>query len=247
MTLVKICGVRDAETALAVAKAGADFIGLVCAESKRQVSNRDCAEIVGRIHGQRRGQDVARFEGPVAGEVRQSDWLAAWADAFEDALFRWRPLIVGVFADQPAEEVSAIAQAARLDLVHLSGNEGPSFTSHLDVPAWRAFHVGSESTVDEVYEFAGEGGAAGIMLDTAANGLRGGSGETFDWALAAEAWEHIPLVLAAGLTPENVGEAVQAVRPWAVDVSSGVETDGQKDVEKIAAFIRAAKGARVGG
>ena len=77
------------------------------------------------------------------------------------------------------------------------------------------------------------------LLDTHAEGALGGTGRPFDWAVAAEVARRFPIVLAGGLTPENVGEAVRRVRPWAVDVSSGVETDGVKDVAKICAFIAA--------
>ena len=84
------------------------------------------------------------------------------------------------------------------------------------------------------------------MLDTADAAARGGTGESFDWDVAAEVAHRTPFFLAGGLTPENVAEAVRQVRPWAVDVSTGVETGGKKDIEKIRAFIRAAKGVQVG-
>ena len=83
-------------------------------------------------------------------------------------------------------------------------------------------------------------------MDTASAEARGGTGEAFDWAVAREVARRTPFFLAGGLTPENVAAAVGQVEPWAVDVSSGVETDGIKDIEKIRAFIRAAKGVRVG-
>jgi phosphoribosylanthranilate isomerase len=88
--------------------------------------------------------------------------------------------------------------------------------------------------------------AAGLLLDTVAADARGGTGTSFDWDVAAELGKRVPFLLAGGLTAENVAGAVAQVEPWGVDVSTGVETDGQKDVEKIRAFVRAAKGARVG-
>ena len=81
--------------------------------------------------------------------------------------------------------------------------------------------------------------AAGLLLDTANPAVLGGTGSSFDWDVAAEVAPRLPFMLAGGLTPENVAEAVERVGPWAVDVSSGVETEGTKDVEKIRAFIRA--------
>ena len=88
---------------------------------------------------------------------------------------------------------------------------------------------------------AGEYLSAAVLLDTAKVGELGGTGETFDWEIAREAAAKLPFLLAGGLNPENVAAAVGRVRPWAVDVSSGVETGGVKDIEKIRAFIRAVK------
>jgi phosphoribosylanthranilate isomerase len=244
MTLVKICGVRDPEIALAAAGAGADFVGLMFAESKRQVTPQECFDVVGAIHGRRGREEPAAFEGPVAGEVRGNSWFAAWADAVEQALFLWRPLIVGVFADQSADEVNEIAEAAHLDLVQLSGGEDAEFARRIDRPVIRALHVGAEATADDVLERAVPGRSAAILLDSRVEGARGGTGVAFDWEVAAEAARSIPFLLAGGLTVENVAGAVEQVQPWAVDVSSGVESHGKKDAELIRAFIRAAKGAR---
>jgi len=97
-----------------------------------------------------------------------------------------------------------------------------------------------------VLEALTPGLARAVMLDTASATARGGTGESFNWSVAAEVGERLPVMLAGGLTPGNVAEAIEHARPWAVDVSSGVETDGQKDIEKIRAFIKAAKGVQVG-
>jgi phosphoribosylanthranilate isomerase len=245
MSLVKICGIRDPETAIETAKAGADFIGLIFAESRRQVTPQECHDVCEAIRGiERRAPGVARFDGPEPGEVKGASWFGAWAEAIDTNAWRWRPLIVGVFAGMSADEVNDIASAAGLDLVQLSGGEPADFIRKVERPVIRAVHVGETTTADDIYDESVElRTAAALLLDTASDRARGGTGERFDWSVAAEAAPRLPFLLAGGLTPENVGEAIAQVRPWGVDVSSGVETDGKKDIEKIRAFIRAAKGA----
>jgi phosphoribosylanthranilate isomerase len=244
MTRVKICGLRDAGTAVETAKAGADFIGLVFAESKRQVSPQQCHDIVEALHEHRRTPDLAQFDGPGRGEVPARSWFGAWNEALDDALPRFRPLVVGVFAGQSVIEVNEIAEAAKLDLVQLSGGEDADFVRQIRLPVLRAIHVEPAMSGDDVLEAAEPGTAVAILLDTASGGAKGGTGQAFDWQVAAEAARHLPFMLAGGLTPENAGEAVSQVHPWAVDVSSGVETNGVKDIEKIRAFIRAVKEVR---
>ena len=261
MTLVKICGLRDPETALEAAKAGADFIGLMFAESRRRVSPQECHDIIEALKEHRLAPRASRlapgtppssllpppsFDGPRRGEVSAGSWFPAWADAIELALMRYRPLIVGVFADQSASDVNQIAEAAGLDLVQLSGAEDDAFVARIERPVIRAVHVQPQTTAFDVNDAAPAGYSAAVLLDTGGKGARGGTGEAFDWDVAAEVAHRTPFFLAGGLTPGNVGEAVRRVRPWAVDVSSGVETGGKKDIDKIRAFIRAAKGAGVG-
>ena len=246
MTLVKICGLRDAETALEAAKAGADFIGIMFAESKRKVTPQQCYDIVEALKEKRTQGRDASFDGPQRGDVSAKSWFGAWADEIEQSAARWRPLIVGIFADMEVDDVNNIADAAGLDFVQLSGGESAEFAAHIHLPVIRAIHVGPETTEFDVWDAATPGTSAGIMLDTASADARGGTGEAFDWSVAQEVARRTPFFLAGGLTPGHVAEAVTRVEPWAVDVSSGVETDGIKDIEKIRAFIRAAKGVRVG-
>jgi len=94
-------------------------------------------------------------------------------------------------------------------------------------------------TAEQVMVHVHEG--AVVLLDPYVEGIYGGTGRTLDWSMAAEIAQQTPTVLAGGLTPKNVGDAVQTVHPWAVDVSSGVETEGVKDTDKIRAFIAASK------
>ena len=246
MTLVKICGLRDAATALETAKAGADFIGLMFAESRRRVTPQECYDIVEAIKAGRSQGREASFDGPARGEVSARSWFGAWADAIEQSAARWRPLLVGVFAGMTADEVNDIADAAGLDMVQLSGDEDDDFVRRVERPVIRAVHVHEGMTAEDVEDRFSPGTPAGLLLDTGSKVALGGTGESFDWSLAAELSPRTPFLLAGGLSPENVAEAITTIEPWAVDVSSGVETGGVKDIEKIRAFIRAAKGARVG-
>ncbi|MCC6383317.1 MAG: phosphoribosylanthranilate isomerase, partial [Dehalococcoidia bacterium] len=159
---------------------------------------------------------------------------------------RWRPLLVGVFANQSLLEVNDIADAAGLDLVQLSGNESADDARRVERPVIRALHVAPATSADVLLNEAAGLRVAGFLLDTASSQAHGGTGEPFDWDVARETARRLPFLLAGGLTPENVGTAVAHVDPWGVDVSTGVETAGKKDVEKIRAFIRAARGAAVG-
>ncbi len=236
MTRVKICGVREAATARAAAAAGADFIGIIFARSRRRASPAGGRDIAGAARG---GAAAVRIEGPERG----ADWFADWNAAIDGALGRGRPLVVGVFADQGADEVNAIAEAADLDLIQLSGGEDEAFAGLMRRPVLRTVHVGPQTAAADVLAAAVPGAAAGIHLDTDAGAARGGTGLAFDWSVAAEAGRLLPIMLAGGLTPDNVAGAIATARPWAVDVSSGVETDGAQDADKVRAFIRAAKGA----
>jgi phosphoribosylanthranilate isomerase len=247
MTLVKICGLRTVSTALETAKAGADMIGLMfVAESRRRVTPQECYDIVEAIKGNRTQGREASFDGPVRGEVSARSWFGAWADAIEQSAARWRPLIVGVFAGMTAEEVNDIADAAGLDLVQLSGGEDDDFVRRIERPVIRVVHVHEDATAEDIEDRFAPGIPAGLLLDTGSKTALGGTGMAFDWSIAAQIAPRTPFLLAGGLTPENVGGAIAAAEPWGVDVSTGVETDGVKDIEKVRAFIRAAKGARVG-
>ncbi len=229
------------------AKAGADFIGVMFAESKRRVTPQQCHDIVEAIKDGRAQGREATFEGPVRGEVSARTWFGAWAEAIDQSAARWRPLIVGVFAGMNPDEVNDIADAAGLDLVQLSGGEDDDFVRRVHRPVLRVVHVHDGDSADDVEDRCVAGVSAGLMLDTGGKKALGGTGESFDWAVAREIGERRkPFFLAGGLNPENLASAIEQVQPWAVDVSSGVETDGAKDIEKIRAFIRAAKGASNG-
>jgi len=220
VTLIKICGLREPVYALAAAEAGADFIGLVFAESRRRVSVEEALAIVRAL-----GEPLSAAGGD--------------AEHIEALLRRKRPLVVGVFADADAETVNRTAEAVGLDLVQLSGDEPWDMCDKLSRPVLKAVKVKHDTSAGEI--IAGLRPGAIPLLDTHVEGALGGTGRPFDWSVAAEVARRFPIVLAGGLTPENVGEAVRRVRPWAVDVSSGVETDGAKDVVKMRAFVAAVR------
>ncbi len=238
MTLVKICGIREPGHALAAAEAGADFIGLMFASSRRQVSVEE-AQAVARVLG---GEPLAARGAASDAQTDRARWFRDRARDVEAMVQRKRPLLVGVFADAEPATINAIAADCGLDLVQLSGHEPWDACREIARPVIKAVRVPAGASAESVLGSVQAGAAHLCHLDSDVRGALGGSGQTFDWGVAAEVARRFPIVLAGGLTPENVGEAVRQVRPWAVDVSSGVETEGVKDVAKIRAFIAAAKG-----
>lgn len=243
MTLVKICGIRDTQTALAAAEAGADFIGLVFAESRRQITPQACHHIVQALTQHRRhAPPPVDLSGPTRGEVSPRTWFPAWAEAIELTLTRARPLLVGVFARMNAHEINDIAEAAQLDLVQLSGGEDETTLRAIRRPILRTIHVHPGDQPADITERLAPGLHAATLLDTGSPHTHGGTGLPFDWTIAQDVAARFPIILAGGLTPTNVRQAIRTVRPWAVDVSTGVETNTTKDPNKIRAFITAAKG-----
>lgn len=143
---------------------------------------------------------------------------------------------VGVFVDSPADEVEAIARGLPLDGVQLHGDEPPEMCAWLQHQGIRVIKaVPVADRVDEAL-LSRYRKASAVMLDTKVDGLAGGSGRSFDWEVARGTSGRFPIVLSGGLTPDNVGRALDIVRPYGVDVSSGVETDGHKDPAKIRMF-----------
>ena len=144
---------------------------------------------------------------------------------------------VGVFVNESLDNISAIKDYAKLDLIQLSGDEPEDFASFFGSGAMKTIHVSPENPPrPECY------GANTILLDTAHGSLKGGSGKVFDWSLAVEIAKKRPVILAGGLNPENVVQAIKTVKPYAVDVSSGVEKElGRKDYVKVKTFIKRAK------
>jgi len=145
--------------------------------------------------------------------------------------------LVGVFVNSPVDEIKDILQTCHLDLAQLHGDETPETFAQLAPHAFRAFRGIPESNAG--YE---RSEAPAMLIDAAVKGVYGGSGVTADWSAAAKLAQQYPLLLAGGLTPENVADAVRQVQPWGVDVASGVESaPGEKDARKMSEFVKAVK------
>lgn len=164
--------------------------------------------------------------------------------AYRQKYGRGRPRLVGIFADQPLEEVNRILDDCDLDMAQLSGSESLDYCLAIGRPAIKAVHVTMGKTLTEVISSL-EPVLAKLesvnilpLLDPEVVGAHGGTGATFDWNIAAQLAPLHQFLMGGGLTPENVGQVVREIGPWGVDVSSGVETDGVKDPEKISAFVR---------
>jgi phosphoribosylanthranilate isomerase len=246
VTRVKICGCRSVETALLAAEAGADFIGLMFApSSRRRIEVEDASEIV-RALGTPLG-DLEQNEPPALFRTESDDlrsWFEHGASALDRMLQRKRPLTVGVFAGNDPEEVNEIVDECGIDLIQFSGGEPWGACLLANRQVIKAVHVATGEDAPAALGRIEAGSAMAVMLDKGSDAAFGGTGETLDWRVAAQVAAAMPMWLAGGLTRDNVAEAIRAVRPWAVDVSSGVETDGTKDVAKISAFIAAVRGAQ---
>jgi phosphoribosylanthranilate isomerase len=150
--------------------------------------------------------------------------------------------LVGVFVNSSVDEIKYILQTCQLDLAQLHGDETPEIFAQLAPYAFRAFRGIPESNAG--YE---RDETPAMLIDAAVKGVYGGSGVTADWTAAAKLAKQYPLLLAGGLTPENVADAVRQVRPWGVDVASGVESaPGEKDAGKMIQFVKQVKRVEIG-
>lgn len=148
---------------------------------------------------------------------------------------------VGVFVNEPRYSLMEIASFCRLDVLQLHGEEPPPYCHGLSQRLIKAFRVRDASFIQAMDSYPH---VHGFLLDTYDPEVAGGSGRTFNWELARNAAAcGRPIILAGGLIPENVGAAIRTVRPYAVDVASGVETNGRKDPARIAAFLQAVRDA----
>lgn len=146
---------------------------------------------------------------------------------------------VGVFVNSPLAEVQEIAEVCKLDFVQLHGEESPDYCRDVGIPVIKAFQVGVNFDISQIARYDAER----ILLDTLVDGQVGGTGKVFDWQQGAALIGEIqqPVLVAGGLTPDNVDQAIRLMNPQGVDVSGGVETGGSKDSEKIRQFIQAVR------
>lgn len=214
MFRVKICGITNQSDAADAARAGADAIGLNFYPHSRRCVPLDEAERI--------------------------------ASSLPDSVLK-----VGVFVNAPAADIRRLDDALRLDFIQLHGDEPPDFLHQFDpVRLIRALRIGPDG-LTPVWDYLRRCVSLGcrpaaVLLDAHRAGQYGGTGKTADWAVAAEYPGHggPPLVLAGGLTPDNVAAAIRVVGPSAVDTASGVEiSPGQKDPAAVAAFVAAARDA----
>jgi len=151
--------------------------------------------------------------------------------------------VVGLFVDPTPNDVRAVLERVPVGLLQFHGEESPELCGSFAVPYIKAVRVRPEVDLLEYAAIHRE--ARGLLLDAFVTGLHGGTGTRFDWSLVPRNLP-LPVVLSGGLDPTNVGEAIRAVRPWAVDVSSGVESSkGIKDAARIAAFMKGVRDARL--
>ena len=192
MTKVKICGLSTVEAVETAVLAGADYIGFVFAESKRQVSLEQAHELARLVTGKTR--------------------------------------IVGVFVSPSLEDLEQAIAQVPLDIVQIHGTFDEDQIPNISVPVIRAIQLrDGEAQVSSQADY--------LLFDAPV----AGSGQTFDWDLLKDQKIQQDFFIAGGLTVDNVSQARETFQPYALDVSSGVETDGYKDIEKIKAFIEGAK------
>jgi phosphoribosylanthranilate isomerase len=145
---------------------------------------------------------------------------------------------VGVFVDSELQEIKETMRVCNLNLAQLHGSESPDFCEALFPQVIKSFRVESESILALLPRYK----ASAYLLDSYDATLKGGTGQSFDWGIAKKATYYGPIILSGGLTPANVRQAIAQVQPYAVDVSSGVESKpGKKDHDKLRAFLEAAK------
>ena len=215
MTRVKVCGLSEIEHASAAGEAGADFLGIIFAPSQRQVSPEKALQLTEAIHS-----------------------------------LKNRPAVVGVFVNSTAQEVNRIADQCRLDWVQLSGDESWQYCLEVEKSIIKVIHITKRQEVENIIAEIERGyqlltkEELICLLDTQVADVYGGTGQVFNWQLAEQVSARFPVIIAGGLTTANVGQLVEKVQPWGVDISTGVETDGQKDPSKIRAFIEAVRRAK---
>lgn len=197
---VKICGILSEEAALYAVECGADALGFVFAESKREISLEHASSIISKIP-----KGIKK---------------------------------VGVFVNPSKERLDEVVSKTGIDMVQLHGNESPEFCRTIPYPIIKAFSIESVEDLKNIHEYPCEY----VLLDGPKGKYHGGNGIAFDWEiLSSFDFKEKNVILAGGLNPENVTAATMVTKADMVDVSSGVETNGHKDLEKIKTFLTRVK------
>ena len=214
---VKMCGISKVETIPAVVEAKPDYMGLVFAPSKRQVTVDQAKTLVEELHK----QYTKRYNN--GAEQSNNDEIKT----------------VGIFVNETLDNLVTIATEVNLDAVQLHGDEDEAFIQSLkertNVEVWKAVQIRSAADVEKWIDSS----ADMLLFDAYHKDERGGTGEVFDWS-SLDAFER-PFMLAGGIDSTNVARAIRTVRPYGIDISSGIETNGVKDDEKITAFTKIVK------
>ena len=215
---VKMCGISKVETIPAVVDAKPDYMGLVFTPSKRQVTVDQAKTLVEELHKQyanRYNRDAEQYSNQTL--IHQESIKT-----------------VGVFVNETVENLLKIAEEVKLDVIQLHGDEDEAFIQTLkeqsNVEVWKAVQVRSAADAEAWIDSS----ADMLLFDAYHKDERGGTGEVFDWSSLDE-FER-PFMLAGGINSTNVARAIRTVRPYGIDISSGIETEGVKDDEKIKAF-----------
>ena len=215
---VKMCGISKVETIPAVVDAKPDYMGLVFAPSKRQVTVDQAKTLVEELHKQyanRYNRDAEQYSNQT---LIHQEFIKT----------------VGIFVNETLDNLVTIATEVNLDAVQLHGDEDEAFIQSLkertNVEVWKAVQIRSAADVETWIDSS----ADMLLFDAYHKDERGGTGEVFDWSCLDE-FER-PFMLAGGIDSTNVARAIRTVRPYGIDISSGIETEGVKDDEKIKAF-----------
>ena len=212
MTQIKIDGIKQEAHAIAIAKAGVNFMGMVFAPSPRQITPQYAKKIIELLRMRENSTEV-----------------------------------VGVFVNATAASVNRIAETCNLDWVQIHGDEPWEYCRQLKRPIIKVIRVSRNFKPETIIANLnrGEKTLANqkhiFLIDSNVPEKYGGTGQPFNWELARPIAERFPVIIAGGLTPDNVREAINIIKPWGVDVSSGVETDGAKDPDKMLKFINTVK------
>lgn len=253
--IVKVCGITNPDDALIACKHGANLIGVIFVpKSKRYVTVEQAKSVVDavRAFGERSNRLIFPSNVFRTDNISPLQSLILKSKAIED--IARRPLVVGVFQNQSHEFIREMVDACGLDLVQLHGKEGMEAANiqKCTVPAIRVVDIetnpdGTGSAPDTVERLLKDitTDPLAILLDTSIKGSKdgGGTGVSFDWSIAEKLQNNgLPVIVAGGLTPENIKDAVGTVRPWGIDVSSGVEASpGKKDIDAVEKFIKGAR------